>query len=238
VPEPPETVRIAVPRRVWVILGGAYLGLLVIFGIMITQLEDQRTTVDRQLATAVTQLRATLPLISETRPLVRRQRQDLPASRRLTRRSLVLTREATPLVRDLRAADAGRRLQAVGTLAGELLGADAGRSLVAVRRLATMLLAADIPRATRSLTEAADELNRQHRLRRLFVRSTSVLGEMQARHLVAKVATASEAVPQVLPLLRRSLDLQTQLLALTRETNAHAASLDRKTGGPLPAAAP
>jgi hypothetical protein len=243
-------------------------------------LEDQRSTVDNQLEVAVTQLRELQPLVHAARPVVADADADRPAARRLTRRSLALTKDATPLVRDLNAAGAGRQLAAAGglgaslldadaagsltavrRLSDSLLGADAGRSLATVRALSSVLLdadvggatsavrrmasvvdralaSADVAATTRSLRRVTDELSRRDRLRTLLVRSTRVLGAVEATGMVPKVSAAAESVPRLEALLQRSLAIQEELLAIGRDTNRHAASLDRKLGGELPLPTP
>lgn len=279
-PDAPPPARLSIPRPVWLFVGAGWLTVVAMLGVQLGMLEDQRSTVDNQLEVAVTQLREVQPLIRAARPVVADADADRPAARRLTRRSLALTAEATPLVRDLNAAGAGRQLATVGGLAAtlrdadaagsltaarrlsnSLLGADAGRSLTTVRALADVLLradvgdataavrrmasvvddslaSADLPGTARSLKQVTDELSRRDRLRTLLIRSTRVFGQIEATQMVPKVSTAADVVPRLEALLQRSLTIQEELLVIGRDTNRHAASLDRKLGGEVPVPAP
>jgi hypothetical protein len=172
--------------------------------------------------------------------------------------SLTATRR---LADSLLAADAGRSLEAARRLSNSLLGADAGRSLATVRALSAVLLDADVGAATvgvrrmaslvdgalasvdvpgtaASLKRVTDELSRRDRLRTLLVRSTRVLGQVEATQMVPKVSAAADVVPRLQALLERSLAVQEELLVIGRDTNRHAASLDRKLGGEVPVPAP
>jgi hypothetical protein len=238
-----EPARISFTRPAWAAL--TVLGLLLL-GLLATQivlLEDQRTTVDRQLAVAVRQIKAVEPVTEEARPFLRESRAALPASRRLVT-------SATPLVRDLRRARADEQLEAAGALARTLLGADVGTATRHLRR-------ADLPRLATTLQQVGGELLTQDRLRRTLVRTAAVLGEVQRLHTVEKATRAAETVPRIERVLLESLAVQRETLAQTRETRAlvvglrdigletreltrtaagAARSLDRKTGPSLASA--
>jgi hypothetical protein len=221
VPEPPTPppARVSFPPLAWA--GLTLFGLLMLgtLGVQLALIEDQRSTVDRQLRTAVRQANASLPLIEDAQPLVEELRTGAPAVRRLGRDASGLIAETRPLVRELHAARAGEQLQAAGALARTLLDAD-------------------VPRLTDTVERLADELLQQDRLRRVLVRSASVLGETQALNTVPKLTDAAELAPEQFRVLRESLAVQREtlsitreLLAVARETERHAESLDAKTGG-------
>lgn len=251
--EPPsQPTSITFSRGTWVAL--SLFGVLML-GALCGQLlliEDQRTTTDRQLKTAVRQANRAIPLLDQTRPLVDQTTQALPAIRRLGRDTQTLLGELTPLSRDLNAARAPEQLQAAGALARNLLAADAPEQLQAAGALARTLLDADVGEMARAIQRAdlpglatdlravSSELLRQQRLRRLLVRSTAVLGEVRARHLIAKSSVAAESVPRMEAILRESREIQRETLAIAEATRkaaeraARAAeSIDRKTGPSL-----
>jgi hypothetical protein len=255
------------PRRL--VAGAVVFGLLLV-GVLTAQMlmiEDQRSTTDAQLRTAVRQANAGLPLLEDAQPLVEGIAQSRPQLERFGRDANVLLKELTPLASELRDARADEQLEATGALARQLLEADAGRQLRATGALASQLLDADAPGATRAVRQLAvtlleadlsgaandlgrltNELLKQQRLRRLLVRSNAVLGEVRARNLVPKATRAAEETAKGFP---RTIALQEELLrtqklalvaiqetlAVARETERHAENLDRKTGGPAPTAA-
>lgn len=236
--ERPDPVTVAVPRRVWLpfAIGGTLM--LLLLGAQVLMIEDQRTTTDAQLRTAVRQANANLPLVEDAQPLVEELRSQAPALRRAGV-------DVVALVRELRRAEPRKQLEATGDLARTLLGADAGDALRRVAELSVALTRADLPQTVQALSRVSGELLHQDRLRRLLVRSTAVLGEMRALNTVAKGTRAAELVPSLERTVRRSLAIQEQLLRTqvealrvaqdtreaAREAERHAESLDRKLGG-------
>jgi hypothetical protein len=234
-------------RGVWAAITVGGLLLIALLGTQVALIEDQRSTTDRQLAATAKQADAAVPLIRKAEPLVDQTIRGLPRTQELTRRAITLTRQATPLVRALDDARAPEQLQAAGALARRLMRAD-------LPRAATALVDADLPRLSSDLARVADELLRQQRLRRLLVRSNSVLGEVAARDLVRRSARAAEIVPDIdatlkasLAVQRETLDINRELLLIAREMRhitadgrdaaeraaAAAQSIDRKTGPSL-----
>ena len=250
-PQPSNPPHVSVTRNVAIVasvFGFLMIGLL---AAQVVMLRDQQTTVDAQLRTAVRQANANLPLVEDAQPLVERLAGAEPQVKALGRKATTLADVLTPLARDLRDARADEVVRAVGALSRTLLGADVGTTTRSVRALSAALVAADLPRLVERVDAIGTELMTQDRLRRLLVRSTSVLGEVRQRDLVAKGAAAAEAVPtEIVPVLKRTLALQQELLqtqklsldainetlVLVRKTERHADSLDRKTGGSAPPA--
>jgi hypothetical protein len=208
---------VSFPRGVWAAL--AVVGLLQVGGIL-TQLlvvEDQRRTVRDQLDIAQQQRRDSEPLVDQAKPLVHAALQDLPKNRRLARQMRRLARHARPVVEELDSAPLGSSIRA-GT------------------RLAVNLLSADLPETARTARWLSAEL-------------LSMLAAVRDEQLVPKAARAAEIAPQLLQVQRRTLRLQrralrvqlhaldrmNKTLAVARETERHAESIDRKTGGELPA---
>jgi hypothetical protein len=214
---PDAPARVSFPRAVWAML--AVVGLLQVGGIL-TQLvvvEDQREIVRDQLDIAERQRRDSKPLVDQAKPLVDEAKplvhaalEDLPQTRRLGRQLRRLVRETTPLVEDL-----NRTPVASGIRAGTQLTID--------------LLRADLPGAVRS--------------------ASALMGELRDVQLVSRSVRAADAVPRMLHVQRRTLRIQLRtlriqtralarietLLGVARETERHAESIDRKTGGELPA---
>ena len=226
----PPTTRVTFPRVAWVAMAIVFTAQIGLLGVQLLLLEDQRTTTDAQLRTAVRQANASLPLIEDAQPLVESLAASRPQVRRLARDTTALLGELTPLARDLNDARADEQLRAAGALAQTLLESDIGATTRATRHLALTLLDADVPATTRALN--------------------GFLGRARDHRLVERSARAAEVVPQLPSLLRRSVAVQEQTLAIQRETLAiarqtmtaaqqaarSAESLDRKTGGSAPAA--
>ena len=233
-PDPtPAPTSITFSRGTWIALTLFGLAMLGTLCAQLLLIEDQRTTTDSKLKTADRQANPAIPLLDRTRPLVDQTTQALPAVRRLGRDTQGLLGDLRPLTRDLRDARAPEQLQAAGALARTLLEADIGEMARAVQR-------ADLPNLATDLRAVSSELLRQQRLRRLLVRSNAVLGEVRARHLVEKSSVAAESVPRMEALLRESVRIQSQTLAIAQETQRaaeraarSAESIDRKTGPSL-----
>ncbi|MEA2677771.1 MAG: hypothetical protein QOJ81_1912 [Chloroflexota bacterium] len=219
---PDTPVRVSFPRGVWAAL--AVVGLLQVGGIL-TQLvvvEDQRRTVRDQREIAERQRSDAEPLVDQAKPLVRAALEGLPETRRLGRELSHLTREATPVAAELKRAPLASAIRG---------GSD----------LAFALLSADLPRTLRSAGWVSGELLHRQRLRRLLRRSLTMLAEVRGERLVSKAARAAEMAPRMLAIQTRLLRIQTRtldrietMLAVARETERHAESIDRKTGGELP----
>jgi hypothetical protein len=248
-PDSTTPVRVSFPRRVWAAFVLFALLQFAVLGTQILLQEDQRSTTDAQLRTAVRQANAALPLIEDAQPLVEDLARAKPQVVDLGRDVKVLAEELTPLTKELRDARADEQLEAAGALARTLLRADVGTTTRAVRALAANLLRADLPRVAAQLPDLVsdvdtltDEFTRQRRLRRLLVRANGLFGEARERNLVAKATRAAEVTstgfPRTLRLQEELLATQKEALAVIKETLAvakeaerHAESLDRKTGG-------
>ena len=232
-------VELKLPRRT--VAGFAVFGTLMIglLAVQVAMIEDQRSSVDRQLATAARQADALVPLVEDAQPLVEQIAGGAPQIRRLGRDTQGLLTELTPLARDLDDARAADQLRAAGALSRMLINADVGSATRATRQLAVTLLEADVPGSLRAL----DGFTRRVRDAR-FVERGARAADVTARE-----------IPQVPPLLRRSVSVQEQTLAILRESlavqreNLHVAqqtkaaadraaasaeSIDRKTGGSAP----
>jgi hypothetical protein len=216
----PRTVQITVPRWAGVAVAFFGIAMLALLATQIVLLEDQRETVNTQRAIAQRQIHEALPVLEGAQPLVRDVRSAQPWLRAAGLRLDGLARATAPLVTDLRAARAG----------------DAARATIA---LADNLLHADLGRATRSVVRIAgvtDDLR-------------AALRETRDRDLLRRAAVAADSVPEIERMQREALRLQRETVAIQRRSHAilrqslaiqrttaqHAASLDRKTGGPAPA---
>lgn len=215
-----DPARMSFTRPAWAAL--AVLGLLLL-GLLATQialLEDQRTTVDRQLAVAVRQLETVEPVADDARPYLRESRAALPAGRRLVR-------EATPLVQELRNARASEQLQAAGALARTLLEADIGTTTRQIDR-------ADLPRLSARLTDTLDDLGRSRAIAKGAEAAETVprIEAVLRRSLAVQRQTLVEAYEtRQLVVALRDLGIETR--DLTRDAAEAAKSLDRKTGPSL-----
>jgi hypothetical protein len=244
VPAAPHTsdppARVSFPRGAWIALGLFGLTMIGLLGVQLALIEDQRSTTDRQLKTAVRQANAALPLIEDAQPLVEQLRGDAPAIRRFGRDAARLTKELTPLVRGLNDARADEQLRAAGALARTLLNADVGSTTIAVRRLSANLLSADLPSTARAL-DGFLRRARDQRLVELSARAARAVPQDIVPTLDRSLRVQQQAVAALresLAIQRATLDTARETLAVARQTEQHAESIDRKTGGPVPAVPP
>lgn len=247
--------RVSLPTHVYVIAGVFGVTMLALLVVQLIMINDQRTTTDEQLAIQARQSARAIPLIDGTRPLIEEVQGALPEAQRLAERAQELTKEAEPLLEelgplidDLSEAQIDQNLRAAGALAASLLDADVGDATRAGRTLAIEVLRADLPRMAEYVNAAASELLYKHRLRRLLVRGTTVLGQMRQLDFVEHTTRAAKLAPDQFAILRQSLKVQSETLAIQKEALAaiqetlavakeaerHAESLDNKTGGPAP----
>jgi hypothetical protein len=222
--------RVSFPRGTWVLLGVFGVFFAATLGGQFLLIKQQRDLAVQQRNVAVTTQGLLDPFLDDARPLAERTRRRLPDVEAAARRADRLTRSATPLVRELD--DAG--LPEATRKAGTVFDA---------------LLTGDLPRTLAAVDEAATTLNDRDRLSRLLRSTITVLGTVRTTGLVQRAADATRVVARLdrtqdraLDILTETLELQRQALAVTRQTLAvarrtegHAASLDRKLGGQLPA---
>jgi hypothetical protein len=201
---------------------------IVVLAALVTQivlLQAQLRTVREQRAIAERQSREALPLLRAARPLADDLHAAAPDATALARRAAGLLRQAKPLIRDLNAADAGQTLRGVSMLTDALLRSDVGGATRVIAQLASQLVDADVaPRLAALLAEA----ERRELLRKAEATTYDVATLRRMQRSLLRTQRQS------LRLMRRSVALQERSLATQRSTEAHAASLDRKTGGPLP----
>ena len=72
-------VRVSLPRGVWAVIALFALLMAANFVAQLLAIEDQRSSLDRQLAINARQSARAIPLIDETRPLIEEVREALPA---------------------------------------------------------------------------------------------------------------------------------------------------------------
>jgi hypothetical protein len=156
--------RVSFPRGVWIVL--AVIGVLQVVGtgLLLLEIQDQRSITRAQL-------REARPVLDSTGPLAREQLKDLPKTRRLAVQLRRLAREATPLAAELRAAGVDDSARAAQALADELLRADVGSATRAGRELADSLLRSDAGGTFQGVGYVVGELLYRYRLRRLIVSS-------------------------------------------------------------------
>lgn len=151
------------------------------------------------------------PLVRDGRILADDARDNLPQTKRAARDAAALVRSAGPLVGDLRQVDVEDVLVAAGSL--------------------------------------AQGLNARNRLVRLVDHSDRLIARIEDAGVVDSTARAARRAPefmdellriqrQTLEVQRRTLRVQEQTLAVQREALTHIRSIDRKTGGSAPGAAP
>lgn len=219
------------PARAWAGLG--------VFGmLMLGALALQLAAVNHQREIAKRQERRTVAVIEGVRPDARRAdallddvRELAPAARRLAVDGSALVRSAQPFVDELAGSEAGRTVRVLAAVGEDVLEARPGRALALVSELSEAALEGGrlqlaLDRGTRTF----DELARRGVLAKLeHVERLPELVRIQRRTLRIQLRT--------LAIQRRSLRLLERSLAVQEETLRHARSIDRKTGGELPASA-
>jgi hypothetical protein len=201
--------RISFTRGAWIAFAAFALLQVGLLGVQVAIVEDQRSTTDDQLRTAVRQANRAIPLMESVKPLVGDARDAAPALQKLNRETLELTDALTPLAQNLNNARADEQLRAAGALARALLRSDVESAVVATRRIASTLDDTELPRTTRQL--------------RTFLDSSLRIQQ-------ETLAIQREAIA----LQRQALAVAQQTLETARETERHAESVDRKTGGSPP----
>ena len=248
-PVAPAPVRIGFTPLTWVVLAIFAILLLGSLGTLVVLIDEQRAITRDQRAIADRQFAVLTPLVRESRPLVRRTLEGLPRTRAIATRSDRLVRTATPLLHELTDAGLVQTTGNVGVLVEQLLAGDLPATLRSLNRIAPQL--DEAPAALRSVRQVSDALLQQQRLSRLMRSAITVLGQVRRSHLVTD---ADLAIPHVVRTLDESLAVQRQTLRVTqrtlavtqqtldvgrqtltvaRDTQGHAASIDRKLGGPL-----
>jgi hypothetical protein len=147
--------------------------------------------------------------------------------------------QADPLVRDGRilAEDARDRLPRVKR------DARAAAALVrATRPLVGELTEVDVADVLSATGSLAQGLNSRNRLVRLVDRSDRLIDQIEGSRLLQRTPGLLEELLRVQretrELQRQSLSVQRETLAIQKEALARIRSIDAKTGGPAPAAAP
>ena len=151
------------------------------------------------------------PLVRDGRILAEDARDRLPQATRAARDAAALVRATRPLVGDLSDIDVADLLVAAGSL--------------------------------------AEGLNARNRLVRLVDRSDRLIANIEDAGAIDATARAARRAPDFMEeilrvqretreLQRRSLAVQRETLAIQKEALARIRSIDNKTGGPAPGAAP
>ena len=216
--------RPTLPPLAWTLLIGAGLLLVLMvvgLSIQIAILLDSRDHIKAQDAKAAL--------------LVRRAQDAAPAANE----AVPLIRDARPLVRRLRRAIAG--LSGSGTSIES-----AAARLPAIARAVQALAAFALP-ALEATTAVAGEVLYRDRLARALDATNSLLAEVRGTNLIDVSARAARDAPRLMRTLlriqratleiqKRSLSAQLETLGVQRQALVHIESIDRKTGGPAPAA--
>jgi hypothetical protein len=217
---PADPVHVTLPRKAWVaaiVLGAAFVFFVALSSYVFI---DQLRTVRDQRRMQAGLSRSSLPVLREGRRQIPASRDALTRGRELLRTAQPLAERLLPLTRDLSDADLPAALR------------EAVRIVPPVVDLTAELRRRDLlQRTSRTLAATQTALERIDRL-----------GLLQDADRAATLTTRS--FPQLLAMQRRTLrsqlqalQLQRQALAVARETLAHAASMDEKLGGQLPATA-
>jgi hypothetical protein len=218
--------QLTLPPLAWaLLLGAGVLLLLLVVGIaiQIAILQESRDHIQAQDKKAAL--------------LLRRAEAAAPAAQQ----AVPLIRDARPLVRRLRRAIAG--LSGSGTSIES-----ATARLPAIARAVQALAEFALPALSTANTVGSELLHR-NRLVRAIDATNSLLAELRATDLVEISARAGRQAPRLMRRLvriqiatlrvqKRSLTTQLKTLGVQREALVHIRSIDRKTGGPVPAPVP
>lgn len=130
--------------------------MVAVLGVQLALIEDQRSTTDAQLRTAVRQAARSIPLMEQVRPLADDARRARPALRRLGK-------DAGVLLEDLRSADPATALEAIRRLASDVLRSDLPEALDDVTRMTAELRRRDTVAKATEAAELAPRIERQLR---------------------------------------------------------------------------
>jgi hypothetical protein len=222
----PSRRQVTLPPLAWaLILGAGLLLVLMVVGIaiQIAILQDSRDHIlaqDKKAALLLRRAEAAAPAAQQAVPLIR---------------------DARPLVRRLRHAIKG--LSGSGTSIES-----ATARLPAIARAVQALAAFALPALDAATTVSAQVLHR-NRLARALAATSELVAEVRASDLIDISARAAREAPRLMRRLikiqavtlrvqKRSLRTQLQTLGIQREALVHIKSIDRKTGGPVPAPVP
>jgi hypothetical protein len=222
----PSPRQMTLPPLAWaLLLGAGVLLMLMVVGIaiQIAILENSRDHMRAQ--------------DKKSALLLRRAEAAAPAAQQ----AVPLIRDARPLVRKLRRAIRG--LSGSGTSIES-----ATARLPAIARAVQALAQFALPALDAASAVSAQVLHRD-RLARALDAANELLAEVSATDLVEISARAGRQVPRLTRRLikiqlatlrtqRRSLTTQLKTLGIQRKALVHIESIDRKTGGPVPAPVP
>jgi hypothetical protein len=225
VPQPSRR-QVTLPPLAWALIVGAGLLLVLLvvgIAIQIAILQDSRDHIQAQDKKAAL--------------LLRRAEAAAPAAQQ----AVPLIRDARPLVRRLR--------RAIRGLSGSGTSIESATSrLPAIARAVQALAQFALPALDAATTVSGQVLHR-NRLARALDATNDLLAEVRGADLVDISARAGREAPRLMRRLikiqlvtlrvqRRSLSAQVKTLGIQREALVHIKSIDRKTGGPVPAPVP
>jgi hypothetical protein len=218
--------QVTLPPLAWALIVGAGLLLVLMvvgIAIQIAILQDSRDHIQAQ--------------DKKTAVLLRRAEAAAPAAQQ----AVPLIRDARPLVRKLR--------RAIRGLSGSGTSIESATSrLPAIARAVQALAEFALPALDAAATVSGQVLHRD-RLARALDATNELLAEVRSTDLVDISARAGREAPRLMRRLikiqvatlriqKRSLGTQLQTLGIQREALVHIKSIDRKTGGPVPAPVP
>ena len=184
-------------------------------------------------------------MFEDARPLIRETRSKLPESERLAPVARA-RRAGDPSTRDLRAARTGEQLQAAGAAARAPLAGDPEATFRAARQVSEELLHTDVSGLATGVQVVTDgpaeppapasAIQRRARrdARTAVDRACRPRGRRDIRQVAPDVRGAVRFRPELLAVQKEALARVDQTLAIVRETEKHAESLARTTGGPFP----
>jgi predicted transcriptional regulator len=221
--EDDQPQKVTFPRWAWIAMGallGAQALMLVLNNVQIgAQLGVVKQQRDFQAQAD--------PLVRDGRILTEDLRDRLPQTKRAARDAAALVRAARPLVGDLNSVDVEDVLTATGSLA---------QGLITRNRVVRL-----VDRSDRLVANIQDTglIDRSARLLRRFEQSGVIEDAARAAQRTPEFMNRIERIQRdTLGVQRQTLAVQRELLAIQKEALERIKSIDNKTGGPAPGAAP
>lgn len=223
------------------IVGGGLLllTLAVLMTLLLAELRDSGEHIESQDRKVTALYEASQPVLEEAAPAAAEIQPVLAEAAPLIRRLRPFIREARPVVEALgpaapAAATALRRLP--GVTGAALRFAEAAIPLV------EGFAATDLAGSVTVLRDLATSLSEEDRLVATIDATRELIAQIEERGLVDRAVSSSDRVEEILGVLRSSLAVQRRSLRVQRRSKAiqaqslvHIESIDRKTGGALPA---
>jgi hypothetical protein len=229
------------PAVATAIVGGGLLmvALTILMALLLVELKDSGEHIESQDRKVSAVYQAARPLVREAAPAAEQAAPLIEEARPVIRRLGPLARSARETLEPLEPA-APALVAAIRRL-GPLSSAGLRLTAVAVPVL-EQLNAADVAASLATVRDLAGRLSEGDRLVSVVDETRSLLAEIRDRSLPTKAERSSRRLAEILEIQRTTLAVQRRALRVQRRTKAiqsealvHIESIDRKTGGTVPA---